>query len=241
MSQGETDLIIRVLDGMAEFKEAERLQIAVWGKDDIPDNSDILLAIQHEGGLVAGAFRDGRMVGFIFGFPTATGGVQHSHRLAVHVDARGLGLGARMKWYQRDWCLARGITQVRWTFDPLRAINAGLNINRLGATSATYHIDYYGPMPGINMGLPSDRLLTEWQLDAPNVQQLAQGLVPPAATVAQFRIPIPPDIDRLVTTDLKAALAVRLQVRAAMTKAFAEGLQVSGFDAGAGSYLLNDR
>ncbi|MCX8955631.1 GNAT family N-acetyltransferase, partial [Ruegeria sp. NA] len=80
------------------------------------DNSDIMLAIQQEGGLVAGAFKDRRMLGFLFGFPTSHPDAQHSHRLAVHPDSRGMGLGAKLKWYQRDWCLQRGINVVRWTY-----------------------------------------------------------------------------------------------------------------------------
>lgn len=230
-------VVIRDLDGVAEMKAAEALQLQVWGAADLPDNSDILLAIQHEGGLVAGAFRDGRLLGFVFSFPTATAGVQHSHRLAVHGDARGLGLGARLKWYQRDWCLTRGIHTVRWTYDPMRAINARLNIAALGATAGTYLVDYYGPMEGINAGLPSDRVLVEWDLAASGVAARAAGETAPAPQ-ADLRLPIPPDLDALIAADPAAALAARLDLRAAMRDAFARGLRVTGFDPAASCYLL---
>jgi predicted GNAT superfamily acetyltransferase len=68
---------------MAEFRLAEDLQRAVWGEGDLPDPADLMMVIQAEGGLVGGAFVDGRLLGYIFGFPTRDPQVQHSHRLAV--------------------------------------------------------------------------------------------------------------------------------------------------------------
>lgn len=229
MTAAGTDVVLRELDGVAELKQAEAFQRTVWGKDDPADNSDLMLAIQHEGGLVAGAFVAGRMLGFLFGFPTSDPKVQHSHRLAVHPDSRGLGLGARLKWYQRDWCLARGITSVRWTFDPLRRINANLNIARLGATAQVYLPDYYGQMEGINAGVASDRIIADWALAAPQEA---------AADVAQ-QIVIPQDFGALLADDLELAIAERLRVRAEMTAAFAQGLRITGFDAQTCAYRLS--
>lgn len=51
---GDTASAIRELQSVSEPKQSEQLQRDVWGEADLPDNSDILLAIQHEGGLVAG-------------------------------------------------------------------------------------------------------------------------------------------------------------------------------------------
>lgn len=236
MTQNAAGLMIRDLNSVAELKQSESFQRAVWGEDDPADNSDIMLAIQHEGGLVAGAFAQGRMLGFLFGFPTSRPDVQHSHRLAVHPDSRGMGLGLKLKWYQRDWCLARGIKTVRWTYDPLRRINASLNITKLGATAGIYYPDYYGKMEGINAGVASDRLLAEWQLDAPGVAQRAAGApVPPGDGL---RVAIPADFGALLTQDLQGAVAQRLRVRAELTAAFDGGYRISGFDTAACTYLL---
>ena len=236
------DLIIRELNSVAELKRSEAFQREVWGEDDPADNSDIMLALQHEGGLVAGAFVDGRMLGFLFGFPTSQPDVQHSHRLAVHPDSQGMGLGAKLKWYQRDWCLARAITTVRWTYDPLRRINAGLNIAKLGATAGTYYQDYYGKMEGINAGVASDRLLADWHLNASAVVQRAQNPnVAPAngGDGNDMRVAIPTDFGAMLEHDLDGAIAERLRVRDVLTAAFADGLRISGFDTQHCAYVLS--
>lgn len=230
-------VIFRDLQGMADFRAAEALQRAVWGAGDKEDPADLMMVIQHEGGLAAGAFQDGRLLGYVFGFPTVTPGVQHSHRLAVLGDARGLGLGARLKWYQRDWCLARGIAHVRWTFDPLRRTNAHLNIARLGAQVSTYLPDYYGAMEGINSGTASDRLLADWHLQSPRVQACATGV--PLAMDAAARITIPADFDRLLAQDPAAARDERQRVRDEMQSALGAGLVIRGFDPGMAAYLLD--
>ena len=234
---------LRDLHSVADFKAAEQLQFDVWGSNDLPDNADILLAIGREGGLVAGAWRDDRLLGFVFGFPTSEATVQHSHRLAVHPDARGLGLGSRLKWYQRDWCLARGITQVRWTYDPLRAINARLNIAHLGAVARVYHEDYYGAMAGINAGVPSDRLVAEWHLDTAPV--IARASNPqstcPLPSGACETVPIPANFAGMLDNDVPGAIRERLRVRKALQDAFARGLQITGFDSASHSYYLQPR
>jgi len=234
-----TAITFRDLSGMDEFFAAEALQRAVWGEGDKEDPADLMMVVQHEGGLAAGAFQGDRLMGYLFGFPTREPDVQHSHRLAVHPDARGLGLGLRLKWYQRDWCLAHGIARVRWTYDPLRHANASLNIARLGARASVYYPDYYGVMQGINAGVPSDRLLADWRLNDPAVAARAAGQ-PPALpdAPAMTRIAIPADFGAMIASDLDGATGERLRLRAAMTAAFADGYEVQGYDTARREYLL---
>ena len=234
-----TELTFRDLRGMAEFRAAEDLQRSVWGAGDAPDPADLMMVVQAEGGLVGGAFAEGRLLGYVFGFPTRDPQVQHSHRLAVLSEARGLRLGLRLKLYQREWCLARGITHVRWTFDPLRAINAALNIDNLGGQSNTYLPDYYGEMAGINAGLGSDRLLVDWDLDAPGVAARATGASRPAEAGTPLPIALPEDPEALVRDDPARATALRLELRAALQAAFAEGRRIIGFDRKTRRYLLS--
>jgi len=240
MSATATQPVIRDLAGMAEFHAAEDLQRDVWGPDDKIDPGDLMMVIQAEGGLAAGAFLEGRLIGYVFAFPTATPGVQHSHRLAVRAEARGLGLGLKLKLYQADWCLRRGIRHVRWTYDPLRLPNAALNIGRLGATAATYHRNYYGEMGGINAGTASDRLLADWSLDGDRYARCRAGaamLTAEKATTAR-RIGLPADFARLLKTDPDAAGAERLRVREEIEAAFSAGFIIAGVDATEPAYLL---
>jgi predicted GNAT superfamily acetyltransferase len=240
MNAADTWPVIRDLSGMAEFHAAEDLQRDVWGPDDKTDPGDLMMVIQAEGGLAAGAFLERRLIGYIFAFPTATPGVQHSHRLAVRAEARGLGLGLKLKLYQADWCLQRGISHIRWTYDPLRLPNAALNIGRLGATASTYLRDYYGLMGGINAGTASDRLLADWRLDGGRYARCRAGeamLTAEEAATAR-RIVLPADFAGLLKIDPSAANAKRLEVRAEIEAAFSEGFVIVGVDAGEPAYLL---
>jgi predicted GNAT superfamily acetyltransferase len=262
VSQIETQYEIRDLKGIQEMAAAEALQKVVWKSDEDFDNKDILTAIQHAGGMVVGAFDPrGTQAGFIFGFPTIHPHVFHSHRLAVLPAHRRHGLGEKLKWFQRDWCLARSIDTVQWTTDPLRTINADLNIRCLGAISKVYYENYYGEMDGINAGAPSDRILMEWNLTAPRVLSRIKGDAPqldPAGAVAAnpgaigtnkwevleldaplIRINLPEDFGLLLTTDLEMALNWRLHIREALERQLSRGYFISQFTRMNGpAYLL---
>ncbi|RKE79273.1 GNAT family N-acetyltransferase [Rhizobium sp. AG855] len=233
-----TSVHIRDLNGIAEFRQAEALQAEVWGHGDTPDAADLMMVIQAEGGLVAGAFVDGRLAGYVFGFPTRDPNIQHSHRLAVAPGLRGKGLGAELKWYQRDWCLQRGIRHVRWTFDPLRITNARLNLNRLGGRSSTYLVNYYGDMGGINTGLPSDRLLLDWYLDDPKVARRAEGELLDDHSAHRLLVPID---DGSGTHIAKAEgaddLSSLLDLRSRLQDALSQGFHIVGVDSG--RYVLD--
>ncbi|PZQ94595.1 MAG: GNAT family N-acetyltransferase [Cereibacter sphaeroides] len=231
-----TEVVIRDLSRMAEFRQAEALQSEVWGKDDVADPADLMMVIQAEGGICAGAFHEDRLIGYIFGFPTREPHIQHSHRLAVASDARGSGLGARLKWYQRDWCRERGIRVVRWTFDPLRVLNANLNIAKLGAIGRTYFPDYYGEMAGINAGVPSDRLLVDWLVTDAASTKDARSVMEPASTIS-----IPADFSEMLAYDAERAMHERLRLREAISRAFAAGEEITGFDPALRRYLLTKR
>ena len=231
-------MVIRDLLDISEFQRAEQLQYQVWGADDSADPFDLMMAIQHEGGLVAGAFRGADLLGYVFGFPTRDPKVQHSHRLAVLPEARGLGLGLALKRYQRNWCLERGMELIRWTFDPLRRTNANLNINRLGAEARTYLSDYYGTMKGINAGTPSDRLLAEWNIASPRAARLAEGRHADPASPAAQRVNLPADFAALLRDHPEEAMAERLRIRAAITTLFENGYALVGFEPASGDYVL---
>ena len=184
---------LRVLHDVAHLRECEELQREVWGVEDrevVPVSQ--LRAAEHAGGLVAGAFDDHTLIGFVYGFPARAAGSgtangMHSHMLGVASAHRGRGIGLTLKWFQRRWCLDRGIEWIAWTFDPLQARNANLNLERLGAVGVEYHEDFYGSLGGELAGdVATDRLVALWRLDAPHVAARERGgaIPPPPNPVA---------------------------------------------------------
>lgn len=163
-------LDIRLLHTADEMSQVEALEQAVWpGADTEIVPGHLLLTAGHNGGLVAGAWAGERLAGFVFGFlgfqeaETARRLKHCSHMLGVHPDFRGAGLGYALKVYQREYVLRQGIELITWTYDPLLARNAQLNIAKLGAVCTTYLPNLYGSMhDGLNAGLPSDRFQVDW-------------------------------------------------------------------------------
>lgn len=256
----QTPYELRELCGLNELRSVEELERRIWGHDGTPTQPELMRAMQDEGALLAGAFTTaGELVAFVFGFPTRDSSLQHSHSLGVLEAHRAAGLGARLKWFQRAWCLERGIARVRWTFDPLRAANAKLNIAKLGAVAQTYLEDYYGPLTGINAGAPTDRVLAEWQLNDPRVisrlegsHELPVGAVtvnsiegerPGAASldldVPRIRMLLPGDYSRLLGENPDLALEWRLHGRLVLQTYFARGYRIADFTLSDGpAYLL---
>jgi len=178
---------VRELANPREFALAQRVAKAAWKLPDLeaPSVAD-LIAITHAGGLTAGAFRGKDLLGFVHGFTREIEGrrAQHSHLLAVRPDAQGLGLSKRLKLFQREWCLARGIDLVTWTYDPLLVKNARLNLVRLRARARHYLRDFYGTIGGIYADLPTDRFEIFWELESPEVGRVAAGEALPERTLA---------------------------------------------------------
>ena len=86
------------------------------------------------------------------------------------------GLGARLKWAQRDYVLAQGVDMIVWTFDPLESINACLNFGKLGGLSDDYVINLYGETASkLHAGTTTDRLTIKWLIDSPRVKKRAAG------------------------------------------------------------------
>ena len=236
---------IRSCDGFDEMQACVHLQIETWGYDesDVTARKTFMLA-QKIGGQVIGAFDSEsgaesvrKLVGFAMSLPgikRTQNGPQpylHSHMLAVRTSHRNRGVGAQLKWEQRREALSRGIRRMEWTFDPLVISNAFLNIHRLGAISHAYLVDFYGVSSSrLQGGLPTDRLLAEWELDSPRVEAIL-ARHPAAAQSIQDRIVVPAPIDRWKASESSRpkALAVQLENRQKFQVAFSRGLAVLGF------------
>ncbi|MFN2399380.1 MAG: hypothetical protein ABR543_12170 [Gemmatimonadaceae bacterium] len=161
---------IRRVQTPDEYAACVAIQIETWGEgftERVP--ATILQVAQYVGGVTAGAFNaDGRLLGFVFGMTGIRDGrlVHWSDLLAVRPEARDHGLGRRLKFYQRDILLPLGIETMYWTFDPLVARNAHLNLTRLGAHVAEYVPDLYGVETGsaVHGALGTDRFIVNWNI-----------------------------------------------------------------------------
>lgn len=129
---------IRAATNRTDLETCVTLQRAVWGLSDLEITSTLqLTATLHAGGLLHLAeTADGQPIAFAYAFPAIRGGVAHLHSdmLAVLPGYQERGIGGRLKWAQRDDALRAGVSLITWTYDPLQARNANLNLHRLGGT-----------------------------------------------------------------------------------------------------------
>ena len=254
--------IIRPFATRADYDACVRLQRETWGEhfvDVVP--ATILMVSQRVGGVSAGAFdADGRLLGFVFGISGIRDGelVHWSDMLAVRPEARGTGLGRRLKHFQREQLLERGIRRMLWTYDPLVARNANLNLNSLGARPVEYVVNMYGDTrSSLHAGLDTDRFIVEWRLDrqAPVGAEPAAGTAPagsaprlegtgttavvdpdwfarqrPLPTDPCVRVAAPADIDGIKGADPAWARAWQQAQRRAFTWYLANGYRVAGFE-----------
>ncbi|OLE36217.1 MAG: hypothetical protein AUG48_08290 [Actinobacteria bacterium 13_1_20CM_3_68_9] len=234
----------RLVRSLDEFAACEAMSRDIWGaaeRNVVP--RELLLTMQQNGGLVHGAFLpDGRLVGFCFAFLGMRAGQLRlcSHQLGVMADFRGKGVGIALKQAQRYDALRLGYELVTWTFDPLEARNAYINLHRLDCIARLYDRDHYGAMEDeLNRGLPSDRFEAEWWLRrpkpaAPTTEPLVLLRVGDAGepvleqgtlgTRSPVLIGVPRDFQAIRRASPELALRWRLESRSAFERALAAGL-----------------
>ena len=246
--------------GPARLIALEELQARAWEMEPRGIVPGALMGIIASGGGILLAAYDrnhgDRPIGFVLGLLARRDGrLYHaSHMLATDPAYQGRGIGAALKRRQREVALAQGLDLMTWTFDPLIARNAHLNLHKLGAISSAYYEDYYGPMDDrFNGGLPTDRLLVEWRLNGP-VPPVPLSVFAPLTPIlivqggkpvlrlerapvgAPLSVWVPGDSTAIKERDPAAALDWRLALRRALSWAFAHGYVARDFSAGA--YVL---
>ena len=239
---------IRLVRTHDEFAACEAMSRDIWGaaeRNVVP--RELLLTIQHNGGLVHGAFLPaGQLVGFCFAFLGRRDGQLRlcSHQLGVLEAFRGSGIGIALKQAQRYDALRLGVDLVTWTFDPLEARNAYINLHRLGCIARLYDRDHYGAMEDeLNRGLPSDRFEAEWWLrrakplpagDPVSMLRVGADGEPVREQLDMSRgttvlISVPPDFQAVKRASIELALRWRMESRAAFEAALTAGLIVVDF------------
>jgi predicted GNAT superfamily acetyltransferase len=200
----------------------------VWKSSDIDVVPIPIFAVAAEtGGLVLGAFHGEKLVGFTMGLAgwRDRKPFLHSHMTAVLQEYRDRGIGRRLKLFQRQCALDSGIGRIEWTFDPLITKNAYFNFMRLGAISRRYLPNVYGLTTSpLHAGLPTDRLLAQWQLRSPRVRRILAGKrATPSFSTKAMRITIPSVLEDLKNADPRAAARIQSKLRGDFLKCFDRG------------------
>jgi predicted GNAT superfamily acetyltransferase len=258
---------------LAEVDDLQRLCALVdeiWHPEPTnpPVTAEFLRALAHAGNYVAAAFAGDQLVGACVGFfASPAAHAMHSHIAGVSPRLPGRHVGFALKLHQRAWALARDVSTIAWTFDPLVCRNAYFNVAKLAALPAEYLPDFYGVMDDlINAGDDSDRLLVHWPLTADSVARASRGagsgadasrLRAAGATVAldadadglpairdtdpraaTLLVRVPPDIETVRRQHETVARRWRHAVREVLGGLMSDGARVTGFDR-SGWYVVN--
>jgi len=238
MTKPNSQIEIRECTTLEELADCVALQREVFALPEI-EISPVrhFIVTRNAGGFTLGAFSGGELVGFVLSVPAYLRGQRafYSHMTAVRASFQGTGIGARLKWAQRERSLKEGVRFIKWTFEPTKARNAFFNLEKLGAAAREYQENFYGidyatAPEQSKIGLASDRLFAEWELESDKVRTLAQGepfneTRSPARTIA-----VPNEWYPLVAADAAKALSEQLRIRSEFESAFGDGLVCRGFD-----------
>lgn len=248
---------LRPLTALEQFDAAIEVMIATWGPHQLLPR-ELITALSHSGNVPWGAYDGDRLVGFVLGWSGVDeGGLHvHSHMLAALPDRRHRGVGYALKLAQRAQALDQGIHLARWTFDPLVARNAWLNLGKLGAFADRFGRSFYGEMTDdLNRGDRTDRLVVRWELDRePHPRPVPEGLTTVLAATGDVEDPqptpgtepasrgaiveVPRDHAAIRGRDPDLAARWRDAVAGALETCLAAGLIVTGFDRERSAYVL---
>jgi predicted GNAT superfamily acetyltransferase len=247
---------LRPLTSLEDCDRILDVMIATWGNHQLLPRETIR-ALGESGNVPWGAFDGDDLIGYVLDWVGVdAGGLHvHSHMLAAMPARRHRGIGYALKLAQRARALQQDLHVVRWTFDPLVARNAYLNLAKLGAIADRFARSFYGDMTDtLNEGDRSDRLMVRWDLDRdpsevvpppteglPVVLHRGRGEQPltgDAPGPAGGLVEVPPDHAQLKTAVPASAAAWRDAVADALDACFGVGLVATGFDRARSSYVL---
>ena len=227
----KSQIQVRRLETLIEQNLARQIFDETWAMDSGTEiTPNLLQAMVHSGAYLSGAFIGDKCVGAAFAFPATTEGLHlHSHMTAVLDDYRDQGIGYALKIDQWHWAKKNNYQEITWTFDPLVARNAKLNLIKLGIDISAYYPNFYGDMPdALNAGDESDRVMASWKV-------VGDQSVPRSVTLnssnSDILIKIPEDIVAIRSKDKSENLKWRHRVREEFMRAFEKGGKVVGFSA----------
>jgi predicted GNAT superfamily acetyltransferase len=231
------EIAVRSCSGLSEFAACIEVERAVWGSADVDIVPLPLFVVAADtGGQVLGAFSGDRMIGFTLAIAGVRGRKPflHSHMTAVLRPYRNQGAGRKLKLFQHQEALGRGIDLIEWTFDPLEIKNAYFNF-RLGAIARRFIPNMYGiTTSSLHGGLPTDRLVAEWRLRSPRVRRALADKRPAASSRSNsrskkfVRIRIPANFAKTRGTNPEEAARLQAEVRLEFEHWLARGYAATG-------------
>ena len=247
--------VIRECTTIEEFDNCISLQREAFGLPDLEISPRRHLIVSRQaGGWTLGAFVGDRLVGFVHHLAAVRPNNEvfgYSHMMAVAKDYQNKGIGAQLKWAQRQKALHEGRDFIKWTWDPMQARNAHFNLNRLGVVVEGFGDNFYGTDYNSDPtqkekerpGLQSDRLFASWQLKSDRVNRLAAGESHSVSAEVIERIAVPAEWSKLVKSDVVKAREVQQRVRTQFKEAFANDLICAAFERGTeeSNYLLYEK
>ena len=242
-STAKQGITVRSVQGVSEMGACVELQQRVWGYSDLDTVPDqIFVVAKKTGGQVLLACEGDEPVGFALAFAAVRHGraYLHSHMVAVVEACQNRGVGRLLKLAQRDDAMARGFDLIEWTFDPLQVKNAYFNIERLGVIARHYGPNLYGRTSSpLHAGLPTDRLVAEWWIRSPRVQDVLAGNPRPGNS-SHTRISVPANIHEVSRDAPHRAEKLQSEFREQFLNHFARREAAVAFElAGTeGAYLL---
>ena len=222
---------VRKLETLTDQTLGRDIFDKTWAMDSGTEiTPNLLQAMVHSGAYLSGAFIDKKCVGAAFAFPATTKGLHlHSHMTAVLDKYRDQGIGYALKIDQWHWAKKNNYAEITWTFDPLVARNAKLNLIKLGVDISAYYPNFYGDMPdALNAGDESDRVMASWKVVGDRPVAKSVITIPGKSDTL---IQIPEDIVAIRSKDISENLKWRHKVREEFMRAFEKGGKVVGFSA----------
>lgn len=242
-------IVIRECAGLKQLSECVALQREVFALPEV-ELSPVrhFVVTKNAGGWTLGAYDGDKLAGFVLSVPAFMRGERafYSHMTGVRPDYQGTGIGAMLKWAQRERALSEGVRYIKWTFQPVQARNAFFNLEKLGATVGEYQPNFYGtdysttPGQGVEVGMDSDRLFAEWDLSSEKVTALANGEGYEETRQVGAEIEVPNNWNKLSDEDPQGAIKIQERIKKEFQAAFADGMIGRGFkrDAEHPVYLL---
>src|SRR4051812_33154526 len=126
MAEPDKNIRIKECDSLSDLADCGELQREVFALPELEISAvRHFIVTKNAGGFTLGAFDGQELIGFVLSVPAYLRGQRafYSHMTAVRSRYQSYGIGAQLKWAQRERSLLEGVKLIKWTFEPTKARN----------------------------------------------------------------------------------------------------------------------